>query len=120
MPHIPKNTLKETSLTKGRGIEDKVNPRLANDRPNDDRKSRSDTKPKTGENLAIQPKSSQENCRGAPSYSKPKENQPCDFTKEAIAMNCAIFPDFLKRFDHDGPVHDNEQWQHKKSGAKGK
>jgi len=120
MPHLPKNTLRESSLTKGRGIEDKVNPRLANDRPTDDRKTRSDTKPKAGENLATTADSAQNSVRGAPSYSKPKENAPTDFTKEAIAMNCAIFPDFLKRYDMIGRVHDNEQWQHKKSGAKGK
>ena len=120
MATLPKNTLKETSLTKGRGIEDKVNPRLANDRPSGDRKTRSDTHPKAGENLATQPDSPASSVRGAPSYSKPKENQPVDFTKEAIAMNCAVFPDFLKRYDTIGPVHDNEQWQHKKSGAKGK
>ncbi len=120
MATLPKNTLKETSLTKGRGIEDKVNPRLANDRPNDDRKTRTDEKPKAGADLTVKPDSAASSVRGAPPYSKPKENKGTGFTEEAIAMNCAIFPDFLKRYDTIGRVHDNEQWQHKKSGAKGK
>jgi hypothetical protein len=120
MPTLPKNTLRETSLTKGKGIENKVTPRLANDRPDDDRKTRTDEKPKAGQNLATTADSAQNSVRGAPPYSKPKENAGTGFTEEAIAMNCAIFPDFMKRYDTIGRVHDNEQWQHKKSGAKGK